>query len=446
MMRSPWLHHEAYDIKFVNNLLHDIAGVAVSVAGGYNILVAHNSLYRVATSTDPGYPLMSFVHGERNCTPTDELPAPVPVCQANATAGGWGPVAENADEAVIPSRNVLVFNNLIYNPAPHQSLYTHFGFEGPASPGSTFQNLPADGHADSGLSIRGNVIWNGPATLPTGAGDGSACQDSNPQCHHAQLLADNTINTLEPALTDPVHGNFVPLPGGNIAQQTGLAIPDFTWAEAPARPAVPVGHLSNQVATDRNGVVRHPGAPTVGAYASETATNRFSGQRNNYRVVRNGSHFDVIDLAAGGATVSLTGVDSLRFADQSVNLQIGDRSKTIAAADLKTLIELYVAFFNRVPEADGLAYWIGRVKTGMTLDQIADSFYAVAIGFSSLIGYSEGMSDAEFVLITDVTQGSVVRQLRAESGVCCVKLVGRVSRRRHPTSRLEQRRDYVASR
>jgi len=46
-----------------------------------------------------------------------------------------------------------------------------------------------------------------------------------------------------------------------------------------------------------------------------------------------------------------------------------------------------------------LAYWIGRVKTGMTLDQIADSFYAAAIGFGSLTGYSEGMSDAEFVLI-----------------------------------------------
>jgi len=36
--------------------------------------------------------------------------------------------------------------------------------------------------------------------------------------------------------------------------------------------------------------------------------------------------------------------------------------------------------------------------------------------------------------------------LSAESGACCVKWVGRVSRRRHPTSRLEQRRDDIASR
>ena len=27
VMRSPWLHYEAYDIKFVNNVLHDLPGV-----------------------------------------------------------------------------------------------------------------------------------------------------------------------------------------------------------------------------------------------------------------------------------------------------------------------------------------------------------------------------------------------------------------------------------
>lgn len=33
------------------------------------------------------------------------------------------------------------------------------------------------------------------------------------------------------------------------------------------------------------------------------------------------------------------------------------RAAAIAPDSLKTLLELYVGFFNRVPEADGIAYW-----------------------------------------------------------------------------------------
>lgn len=52
---------------------------------------------------------------------------------------------------------------------------------------------------------RGNVIWNGGASKPLGTGDNSACQDSNPTCNTAQLLADNVINRqgVEPKLVNP---------------------------------------------------------------------------------------------------------------------------------------------------------------------------------------------------------------------------------------------------
>ena len=264
MMRSPWLHYEAYDIKFVNNLLHDIPGVGVSVAGAYNVLVAFNTLYNVGTSTEPGYPMMSFVHGERNCTPTDELPAPTPVCLANADAGGWGPVELNSGEAVIPSKHIEVANNLLYNPAGRQTLYSHFFFEGDAVASPTFRNLPSGSPADNGLRLHGNVVWNGSAAMPTGAGDWGG-RDTNPTCNEAQLHAENAINSFEPALVAPAQGNFHPQPGGNLAQHPAVPVADFSWDDAPTRPAVPQGTLSNLIATDRDGVARIALGP-VGAY------------------------------------------------------------------------------------------------------------------------------------------------------------------------------------
>ena len=270
MMLSPWLHYEAYDIKFVNNLMHDVAGVGVSVAGGYNILIAHNTLYRVATATEPGYPMMTFVHGERNCTATDELPEPVSVCQANATAGGWGPMAETTGEAVIPNRNVLVYNNVLYNPTGQQTRYTHFGLEGSSGVPEIFHNIAAPSLADAGLAIRGNIIWNGSVDLPTGAGE-TGCLDYNASCNPTQLLLDNAINTVEPQLVDPAQGDFHPRPGGGITHWAALSIPDFTWTDAPAKPVVAVGDLLNLVATDRDGRMRSATPTQVGAYASAEA-------------------------------------------------------------------------------------------------------------------------------------------------------------------------------
>lgn len=48
----------------------------------------------------------------------------------------------------------------------------------------------------------------------------------------------------------------------------------------------------------------------------------------------------------------------------------------ISAADLTTLTELYIAYFNRAPDALGLSFWATVfVKNGFSFDQIADLFF-----------------------------------------------------------------------
>lgn len=267
VMRSPWLHYEAYDIKFINNVLHDLPGVGLSASGGYNILFAHNTLYNIGTS-EIGYGLVQMSLGGRNCTATDEIPNPASVCSSITAAGGWGPdfVTETLD--IIPNRNVFVYNNIFYNPSPSITLYSHFVIGGPVTPPAGVRNIAAPARTDDGLVMKGNIIWNGPADHPLGIEEvEQGCQASNPTCNANQLKTDNAINTITPQLVAPAAGNFRPLSGGNLYSASAYAIPDFSWSDAPAAPAVPQGNLSNSVSPDRDGVARMSAGP-AGAYLS----------------------------------------------------------------------------------------------------------------------------------------------------------------------------------
>lgn len=89
----------------------------------------------------------------------------------------------------------------------------------------------------------------------------------------------------------------------------------------------------------------------------------------------------------------------LVFTDFIVNLQMKAQIAKVPTATLDRLIELYIAFFNRVPDADGVYYWIKRTTEGMSINQIAESFYASAILYSEQTGYSATMSNEDFIRI-----------------------------------------------
>ncbi len=260
-MHDPWLHYEAYDIKFVNNILHDIEGACMGVNGGYNILLAFNTCYRVGERSH----LLEIVFGLRGCDGNSDQ------CADFLTAGGWG-TSLTGHEEPIPNRNVSVYNNIFYNPTGYQSQWQHFAIYGPRIP-SEGSNIPNPATTDTHLIIRGNVIWNGPANHPLGIEDSNAgCQPAHPTCNPTQLQSDNHINTFAPQLVDPEQGNFRPSEGSNLLTATTFAIPDFAWDDAPTPPSVPPGNLDNSVPWDFAGFVR-AGTTPPGAYAGPfTAT------------------------------------------------------------------------------------------------------------------------------------------------------------------------------
>ena len=129
-----------------------------------------------------------------------------------------------------------------------------------------------------------------------------------------------------------------------------------------------------------------------------------SGSRSSYSIVAienvDGTTDYQIQDERGVEGVDLTSsVEVFRFSDMTVNLNSAATSRSLDPESLRTLEELYVAFFNRIPDADGLAYWATQVKLGVGINQIADSFYSAAIQYSSITGYSEAMSSSDFVRV-----------------------------------------------
>lgn len=123
----------------------------------------------------------------------------------------------------------------------------------------------------------------------------------------------------------------------------------------------------------------------------------YAGALAGYGLHRVAGGYRVDDAAGADGTDLVAGVESLRFADMTVNLTVQGQAAMATPADLQLIIELYIAFFNRVPDADGLSYWLDLRATGTSVNRIADSFYAAGVQYPSLTGFSQSMSAGDFV-------------------------------------------------
>ena len=134
-----------------------------------------------------------------------------------------------------------------------------------------------------------------------------------------------------------------------------------------------------------------------GSWGIDTAA--YSGTIANFKIEKTGGAVYVTDRQGGQGTDTLTGVEKLRFQDMSVDLTVQDVAAAASGARLQAVVELYVGFFNRVPDAEGLNFWLNQMNQGMTTAQVADSFYACALQYSSLTGYTSSMTNEDFVKV-----------------------------------------------
>lgn len=143
----------------------------------------------------------------------------------------------------------------------------------------------------------------------------------------------------------------------------------------------------------------NPAPMAAAPFLLDSEIQSFSGDRASYTIAKLSVGYVVTDMVTSRDIVVAHNKKQLRFADVTVNLGLADLLNQVSAADLRSVIELYIAFFNRVPDADGLAYWLGELRGGKSLDQIANSFYHAAIFFSAQTGYTAEMNNHDFVKI-----------------------------------------------
>lgn len=265
-MTPPFIYHEAYNIKIINNLIHDVQGAGIGVNGGFNILIAYNTIHRVGN--DQRNHMAEFVPGRRVCDVGSET-----ACQTRLAAGGWGTADSSQEEQqYIPNRHIYVYNNIFYNPNNHLTPMNVLQVRGPV-PLPTGYTGPNPAYSDDDLVLRGNIFWTGAISdTMLGAGDvNQGCAANNGTCNPTQLYADNAINTIEPQIdTTAASSSYLqPINGSNIFSTTTYAVPDFGTIGLPAAipPAIvsQVNGIANAVTTDYNGIARFPSPP--GAFA-----------------------------------------------------------------------------------------------------------------------------------------------------------------------------------
>ena len=250
-MVPPWIQYEAYGMKVVNNVVRDCGG-GLAVSGGYDVLMAYNTCYRVGSSRDTVVVALGGHSWVKD-------PANAARCERYHAQGGW---CLPDGEEFIPNRNVQICNNLIFNPDGYESQHAHFGISGPmsAKPNS---NVP-DPIGSTNLRIAGNVVWNGGYNKPVlDDVENMYGLAARPTYSLEELRRENQLNTLRPELINPGGGNFRPAPNGDLAGTAAVPLFDFPGDEK--APPVPAVEADNSVPSDRDGKPRNRG--TIGAYS-----------------------------------------------------------------------------------------------------------------------------------------------------------------------------------
>ncbi len=95
-------------------------------------------------------------------------------------------------------------------------------------------------------------------------------------------------------------------------------------------------------------------------------TAAYDGARAGYTVARTGAGLLVTDKAGLEGSDSLSGIERLLFADGALAFDVdGVAGKAY---------QLYAAAFDRVPDLDGLGFWLGVMDRGMSLADVAAEF------------------------------------------------------------------------
>jgi len=102
----------------------------------------------------------------------------------------------------------------------------------------------------------------------------------------------------------------------------------------------------------------------------------------------------VEDRRGDSGTDTLNNIEVLSYQGGQLELWQLSGAADLSSDQMESLIELYIAYFNRAPDALGLSFWGTVHANGMSLSDIASQFTTQD---ETRAMYDSGMSDADFV-------------------------------------------------
>lgn len=127
-----------------------------------------------------------------------------------------------------------------------------------------------------------------------------------------------------------------------------------------------------------------------------TNSSLYTGLSKNFTVsLPAGSQvLTVRDKVGSEGRDTLTDIQRLQFADGTAETSWFAKTASLSSQQAGSLTEIYIASFNRAPDALGLDYWGSRLKDGMSLQDIARSFFVQS---EAAAFYPSGQTTQAFV-------------------------------------------------
>jgi hypothetical protein len=131
----------------------------------------------------------------------------------------------------------------------------------------------------------------------------------------------------------------------------------------------------NLVGTDQNDTITGSGGNDIlsGGQGIDTAV--YMNDMSNYALTINNGSIVIEDRSGGDGTDTLNSIENLDFDGTIFELSKFTNVSTLTDADMLAFCELYVAYFNRAPDATGLLFWGSALADGMSMNQIARLFF-----------------------------------------------------------------------
>lgn len=127
-------------------------------------------------------------------------------------------------------------------------------------------------------------------------------------------------------------------------------------------------------------------------------TARYSGSQTDFTLLLESGQTRIEDrLASRSGTDTLTDIEVLDFDtdvfDGPFDLSLFGGAASLSADDFESFIELYIAYFNRAPDAIGLNFWGTAFANGTSLSEMATLFIEQV---ETRATYPEGQSNTDF--------------------------------------------------